>query len=235
MAESMLFATLDPTTRKVQLPGLKTSPSVLLTDTVGFVQKLPTQLVAAFRATLEEVQEADVLIHVIDVSNPTWEKQERAVLSVLDDMNAANKPIVRVLNKIDLLDPETAEYLKYEAALTDNTVAVSSLRGDGMNDFVAVTEDALQDLLVPIEVEIPYSKGDELNAVHEQGHVEVVDYRQKGTYVVANVPRSLANRLEPFSLNRSDDSVRQSEGTDSDEDDIDWVALGRGRHSERQN
>ena len=233
MAESMLFATLDPTTRKVQLPGLKTSPSVLLTDTVGFVQKLPTQLVAAFRATLEEVQEADVLIHVIDVSNPTWEKQERAVLSVLDDMNAANKPIVRVLNKIDLLDPETAEYLKYEAALTDNTVAVSSLRGDGMNDFVAVTEDALQDLLVPIEVEIPYSKGDELNAVHEQGHVEVVDYRQKGTYVVANVRRSLANRLEPFSLNSSDDSLRQSEETDNDEDDIDWVALGRGRHSER--
>lgn len=228
MAEAMLFATLDPTTRKVQLPGLKTHPSVLLTDTVGFVQKLPTHLVAAFRATLEEVQEADVLIHVIDVSNPTWEKQEMAVLSTLEDMDAVEKPIVRVLNKIDMLDPETAEYLKYEAALTDYTVAVSSLHGDGMTDFVAVVEDALQELLVPIEVEIPFDKGDELNTIHEQGHVEVVDYRPNGTYVVANVPRSIANRLEPYSVLNRDDGVNQGK---SDEEEIDWVALGRGRHS----
>lgn len=229
MAESMLFATLDPTTRKVQLPGLKTHPSVLLTDTVGFVQKLPTFLVAAFRATLEEVQQADVLIHVIDVSNPTWEKQERAVLSVLADMGAVDKPIVRVLNKIDLLDPETAEYLKYEAALSEQTVPVSSLYGDGMTDFVAVVEDALQELLVPIEAEIPYQKGDLLNDVHEKGHVEVVDYRPNGTYVVANVPRSIANRLEEYSLNKVIDVPTKKS---DDDDDIDWVALGRGRHSE---
>merc|ERR1712071_338368 len=75
MAESMLFATLDPTTRKVKLPGYKTHPEVLLTDTVGFIQKLPTQLVAAFRATLEEVKEADVLVHMVDVSNRSWRKQ----------------------------------------------------------------------------------------------------------------------------------------------------------------
>lgn len=191
-------------------------------------------MVAAFRATLEEVQEADVLIHVIDVSNPTWEKQERAVLSVLEDMNALDKPIVRVLNKIDLLDPETAEYLKYEAALTDNTVAVSSLEGDGITDFVAVTEEALQELLIPIEVQIPYSKGDDLNAIHEQGHVDVIDYRPNGTYVVANVPRSIANRLEPYSLNKSNDDIEQEAKKRIDDDDIDWVALGRGRHSERQ-
>lgn len=234
MAESMLFATLDPTTRKVQLPGLKTHPSVLLTDTVGFVQKLPTHLVAAFRATLEEVQEADVLIHVIDVSNPTWEKQENAVLTVLEEMGALDKPIVRVLNKIDLLDPETAEYLSYEAALTPYTVAVSSLKGDGITDFVAVTEDALQELLVPIEVEIPYDKGDELNAVHEQGHVEVVDYRSNGTYVMANVPRSIANRLEPFSVKEDSAQEHQAKAATHGEEVIDWVALGRGRHSERQ-
>lgn len=235
MAEAMLFATLDPTTRKVQLPGLKTHPSVLLTDTVGFVQKLPTHLVAAFRATLEEVQEADVLIHVIDVSNPTWEKQESAVLSVLRDMGALDKPIVRVLNKIDLLDAETAEYLSYEAALTDNTVAVSALQGDGVTDFVAVVEDSLQELLIPIEVEIPYSMGDELSAVHEQGHVEVVDYRTNGTYVMANVPRSIANRLEAYSVVDKDSSSEQAEKlTDGGEEEIDWVALGRGRHSETQ-
>ncbi|CAB9502576.1 GTPase HflX [Seminavis robusta] len=235
MAESMLFATLDPTTRKVQLPGLKTHPSVMLTDTVGFVQKLPTQLVAAFRATLEEVQEADVLIHVIDVSNPTWEKQERAVLDVLASMNALDKPVVRVLNKIDLLDAESAEYLQYEAAYADLTVAVSSLLGDGVTDFVSVVEEALQELMVPIEVEIPYSKGDELSAVHEQGHVEVVDYRPNGTYVMARVPRSIANRLEQYSLipkEQQQQSNSSPNGTDDDEE-IDWVALGRGRHSER--
>lgn len=162
MAESMLFATLDPTTRKVKLPGYKTHPEVLLTDTVGFIQKLPTHLVAAFRATLEEVKEADLLLHVIDVSNPTWEKQEQAVMSVLAEMGSADKPIVKVYNKIDLLDPKDAENLKCEAALMSNTVAVSSLMGDGMQDLVAVVEDALSDLLVPIEVEIPYSKGDEV-------------------------------------------------------------------------
>jgi len=86
MAENILFATLDPTTRKVKLPGLKTHPEVLLTDTVGFIQKLPTQLVAAFRATLEEVQEADVLVHVIDSSSDVWENQERAVKQVLAEI-----------------------------------------------------------------------------------------------------------------------------------------------------
>jgi GTP-binding protein HflX len=227
MAEAMLFATLDPTTRKVKLPGFKTHPEVLLTDTVGFIQKLPTHLIAAFRATLEEVKEADVLIHVIDVSNPMWEKQERSVMSVLADIGCADKPMVRVLNKIDLLDPEEAEKMRYDAATTDNTVAVSSLLGEGMQDFVAVVEEALADMLVSIEVEIPYSNGDELNVVHEQGNVEVVDYREKGTYVRALVPAAVANRLEKFNVYQAPLATSETD----DDDDIDWVALGRGRHS----
>mmetsp|Transcript_15058 Transcript_15058/g.28802 ORF Transcript_15058/g.28802 Transcript_15058/m.28802 type:complete len:698 (-) Transcript_15058:91-2184(-) len=227
MAESMLFATLDPTTRKVKLPGYRTHPEVLLTDTVGFIQKLPTHLVAAFRATLEEVKEADVLIHVIDVSNPSWEKQERAVLSVLADMDAIDKPIVRVLNKIDLLEPLVAERLKFETSMAQSTVAVSALNGDGLMDFVAVVEEALAELLVPIEVEIPYSKGDELNAVHEQGNVEVVDYREKGTYVQALVPTAIAERLSRYSVNPEPSKEQGRSGID---DGIDWVALGRGRH-----
>ncbi|KAL3942971.1 MAG: hypothetical protein SGBAC_002922 [Bacillariaceae sp.] len=225
MAESMLFATLDPTTRKVKLPGYRTHPEVLLTDTVGFIQKLPTNLVAAFRATLEEVEEADVLVHVIDVSNPTWEKQERAVNAVLADIGIKDKPIVRVLNKIDLLDPEDAEYLRYEAAFSDNTVPVSALYGDGLQDFVAVVEEALSDMLVAIEMEIPYDKGEELNLIHEQGNVETIDYRANGTYVVARIPTALANRLEQYSLAESEGSAK------AEDDGIDWVAIGRGRHS----
>jgi GTP-binding protein HflX len=227
MAESMLFATLDPTTRKVKLPGFKTHPEVLLTDTVGFIQKLPTHLIAAFRATLEEVKEADVLIHVIDVSNPMWEKQERSVMSVLADIGCSDKPMVRVLNKIDLLDPDEQERMRYDAATTDNTVVVSSLLGEGMQDFVSVVEEALADMLVSIEVEIPYNNGDELNIVHEQGNVEVVDYREKGTYVRALVPAAVANRLEKFNVYQA---PLATDGGDND-DGIDWVALGRGRHS----
>lgn len=228
LAESMLFATLDPTTRKVKLPGHKTHPEILLTDTVGFIQKLPTHLVAAFRATLEEVKEADVLLHVIDVSNPSWEKQEQAVKAVLADIGAADKPIVRVLNKIDLLDPAEAEYLRYEASMTSHTVAVSALHGDGMSDMVTCIEDALAELLVPIEVEIPYAKGDELNSIHEQGNVEFVDYREKGTYLRALVPESVANRVQQYSVHKP---LPAKVDKTKEEDDIDWTALGRGRHS----
>jgi len=157
MAEDILFATLDPTTRKVKLPGLKTHPEVLLTDTVGFIQKLPTQLVAAFRATLEEVKQADVLVHVIDSSNPVWQKQEMAVKTVLAEIGAGDKPMVRVLNKIDLLDEEVAEDLQYEAAMMDDfSVAISSKTGEGMTDLVSTIEDAMMGLLKPIEVLIPY-------------------------------------------------------------------------------
>jgi GTPase len=231
MAESMLFATLDPTTRKVKLPGLKTHPEVLLTDTVGFIQKLPTHLVAAFRATLEEVNTADVLVHVIDISNPTWRKQERAVLSVLSDIGASDKPVVRVLNKVDLLEPADAEYLRYEAAVAKHTVAVSALHGDGVGDLVACIEEALADLLVPIEVVIPYSKGVELNAVHEQGNVEVVDHRADGTYVRALVPEAVANRLERYRVQPDAKKVvAKSQSTSQGDNEIDWVALGRGRH-----
>ena len=231
LAESMLFATLDPTTRKVKLPGLKTHPEVLLTDTVGFIQKLPTHLVAAFRATLEEVREADVLVHVIDISNPSWKKQERAVNAVLADIGASNKPVVRVLNKMDLLNHVDAEFYRREAASTDMTVAVSALHGDGIADFVSVVEAAMSELLESIEVIIPYSKGDELNSVHEQGNVEVVDYREQGTYVRAFVPKSIANRLAPYSIREPPSPFPDGKNKKILYDTDDWVAIGRGRHS----
>lgn len=231
LAESMLFATLDPTTRRVKLPGLKTHPEVLLTDTVGFIQALPTQLVAAFRATLQEVKEADVLVHVMDISNPVWSKQENAVLKVLAEMDVGDKPIIRAWNKIDT-PGLVAEDLKYEAAVEDLSVAISSMTGDGMEDFVAVMEEALSSLLEPIECIIPYSNGVEMNMVHEVGAVEVVDYREEGTYVIARVPKALANRLVPFYVNdelEGDQSIIEADAAVVDE--IDWTALGRGRHA----
>jgi len=236
MAENILFATLDPTTRKVKLPGLKTHPEVLLTDTVGFIQKLPTQLVAAFRATLEEVKEADVLLHVMDASNPVWNKQEVAVKRVLSEIDAGDKPVVRVLNKIDLLDDDVAEELQYEAAMMDDcSVAISSKSGEGMIDLVATIEEALMALLLPIEVLLPYTHGKEVNMVQEVGHVEEIDYRVEGTYIRARVPEAIANRLRPFNVNEEDENTsgaaNKSNGDDTaTEEEIDWVAIGRGRH-----
>lgn len=228
-SDNMLFATLDPTTRKVKLPGLKTHPEVLLTDTVGFIQKLPTQLVAAFRATLEEVSEADVLLHVIDVSNPGWQSQELAVKKVLSEIGAGDKPIVRVLNKIDRLDPETADDLKYEAAMMPGySVAISSLTGEGIVDLVANIEDSLMDQLEPIEVLLPYTNGKEVNMIQEVGHVIEIEYREDGTYIQARVPTAIANRLRPFSLNTE---MVQIVEENSKKDEIDWAAIGRGRHA----
>lgn len=231
IAENILFATLDPTTRKVKLPGLKTHPEVLLTDTVGFIQKLPTQLVAAFRATLEEVREADVLLHIVDVSNPVWHKQEMAVMKVLSEIDSGDKPVVRVLNKIDLLSDDEAEELQYEAAMMDNySVAVSSKTGDGMIDLVATIEEALMAMLVQIEVLLPYTHGKEVNMVQEVGHVEEIDYRVEGTYLVARVPEAIANRLKPFYVNQEEVSKKET----ATKDEIDWVAIGRGRHDKEE-
>lgn len=224
LAESMLFATLDPTTRKVKLPGLKTHPEVLLTDTVGFIQKLPTNLVAAFRATLEEVRQADVLVHVIDIANPAWEKQEASVKSVLDELGVGDKPIVRVLNKVDLLSPEEGEQRIMEAASTKNSVVTSASLGDGLPDFVAVVEEAMSELMVAIEVILPFQAGKELSALHEQGNVEVVDYTAEGTYVKALVPTAMASRLAKYSVGGSTSKQQKKKKRNE------WEAIGRGRH-----
>ena len=231
LAENILFATLDPTTRRVKLPGYKTHPEVLLTDTVGFIQKLPTQLVAAFRATLEEVKEADVLVHIVDVSNPCWRKQEDSVTTVLEEIGAGDKPIVRVFNKLDLLDSEDAEMIKYEAACAeDYSVGISSLTGEGLSDFVAVVEDALAGLLVPVELELPYSCGNEINHIHEIGSIEVIDYREQGTYISGRVPRSLAMKLQQYSLSPADIEAKNKK---ADPEEIDWKSVGRGRHEKK--
>lgn len=201
MAESMLFATLDPTVRKAHLPELKNTPEVLLTDTVGFIQNLPTQLIAAFRATLEEVKEADVLIHVIDVSHPVWEKQEEAVLNVLQDIECSRKPMIRVLNKIDLLSPTSANCIRKAAVASDDlTVCISATKGDELSGIVTAIEQAVAALLFPLEAVLPYSMGDELSTIYDKGCVEDLEYRDDGTFVRARVPESIWRRLQPFCL-----------------------------------
>ena len=132
---------------------------------------------------------------------------------------------------MDLLDSEDAEMIKYEAACSEDfSVGISSLTGEGLSDFVAVVEDALSGLLVPIELELPYSCGNEINHIHEVGSIEVIDYRENGTYVLGRVPRSLAKKLEQYSVSSESRDEKENEA-----DEIEyWTALGRGRHEKKK-
>jgi len=190
LVEDKLFATLDPTTRRVELPGGRV---VLFTDTVGFIQKLPAHLVAAFRATLEETVEADLLLHVLDVTHPQAQRQAQAVLETLEDIGAAGKPMVTALNKVDrLANPQEALAL---AEGLPHPVAISALTGYGLDRLLEEVEAVLERDLVPVEVLIPFHRGDLLRLVRERGAVEEEIHTPTGTRVLAKVPRRLAGVL----------------------------------------
>lgn len=181
-----LFATLDPTTRRIRLPGGR---AALLTDTVGFIQKLPTTLVAAFRATLEEIAEADLLLHVVDITHPNAIEQAKAVQRTLEDIDVADIPTVTALNKIDrLADEGTA------AAMIDQfemAVEISALRGIGLDTLLQVIEHELFQELVPLCVRLPYREGRLINLFHQQGAVEQIDHQAENVLIEGRIPAHL--------------------------------------------
>lgn len=188
-----LFATLDPTTRKVELPGGR---QALFTDTVGFIQKLPTALVEAFQATLEEIKESELLLHVVDVTHPNVHAQAKAVLETLEEIEADRVPVLTVLNKIDRLqDPEAAR-----AALQDfeDAVAISALEGKGLEDLLAAVSRKLYENLSPIEVLLPYEQGALIALFHEQGQVERIEHTRKGVQISGRLPGRLLARYDPY-------------------------------------
>lgn len=178
-----LFATLDPTTRRVDLPDGRT---VLISDTVGFIQKLPTALVAAFRATLEEIAEADLLLHVVDVTHPNALEQADAVLSTLDELSLHSLPVVTVLNKTDRQAP-SAE-LEIEFA---NSVPVSALRGQGLDTLLAKVAEVLDARMRTVAVRLPYTEGRLLAMFHEHGQVDRVKHTNAGVEVSGKLPERL--------------------------------------------
>lgn len=183
-AEDKLFATLDPTTRRVRLNG---GQEILLTDTVGFVQRLPTTLVAAFRATLEEVGEADLLVHVVDASHPNMQHQIEAVEHVLEDISAAGRPMVIALNKSELLPPDTLLHLRGMAE-TMPQIRVSALHGTGIEDLLNCIREALQENFVSVDVVIPYDRGDLVALFHQFGTIESESYDEEGTHLLGSIP-----------------------------------------------
>jgi GTPase len=192
-AADQLFATLDPTTRRVVLPGGR---QVLVTDTVGFIQKLPTQLVAAFRATLEEIVEADLLLHVVDITHENALQQAETVLRVLTDLEATAQPIVTALNKVDLLSsPQTAQA---DLAGLPNSVAISARTRYGLPQLLERIEEVLTEDLLEVELLIPYQRGDLLALLHQRGAVDSERHLEQGTRVLAKLPRSLWPRFAPY-------------------------------------
>ncbi|GAV90511.1 MMR_HSR1 domain-containing protein/GTP-bdg_N domain-containing protein [Cephalotus follicularis] len=167
LAEDKLFATLDPTTRRVQT---KNGKEFLLTDTVGFIQKLPTTLVAAFRATLEEISESSLLVHVVDISHPLAEQQIDAVEKVLSELEVSTIPKLIVWNKVDKVsDPQK---LKLEAEKREDVVCISARSGDGLQEFCHLVQEKLKDSMVWLEALVPFNKGELLSTLHQVGMVE---------------------------------------------------------------
>lgn len=188
-----LFATLDPTTRRVELPG---GHEILFTDTVGFIQKLPTQLVAAFRATLEEIAEADLLVHVIDITHPNARAQSQAVQETLQEIGAGEIPVLLALNKVDALtspDEIQAALLAYE-----DSVAVSAKTGQGISDLVFELEKLLFETYLPIKVRLPYQQGQLISLFHEVGQVTFIEHERGGVRMDGLIPGRLLTRYKPF-------------------------------------
>jgi GTPase len=195
-ADARLFSTLDPTTRRVILPE---GWSVLMTDTVGFIRHLPHLLIASFRATLEEVLEADFLVHVVDVSHPEIVRQMKAVAEVLQEIGVHERSVVTVFNKSDLVPDKFV--LRELIARTPNSCAISAGKREGISYLTDRFTATIRSLLVPVEAEIPYGRSELVALCYENGKVHDVGYEQNSIRVRADVTKDLAGRLEQFVVN----------------------------------
>jgi GTP-binding protein HflX len=193
LSVDMLFATLDPTTRKVEMPGGR---ELLFTDTVGFIQKLPTEIVAAFRATLEEIIDANILLHVVDATHPQAAAQIEAVEDTLAELEVDHLPCVVALNKADLL-PEGINPV-HSLGITNPAVLVSARTGQGMEELMVAIEAAMVGSLQPIHVLIPYNRGDLLSLFHERGQVDGEEHGVDGFVLYGRLPARLLPYFEPY-------------------------------------
>ncbi|MDR3691654.1 MAG: GTPase HflX [Fimbriimonas sp.] len=193
LADAMPFATLDPTTRKIDLAD---GYALFLTDTVGFIRKLPTHLVAAFQSTLEEVTYSDFIMHVVDLSNPAWEMQSDAVMETLEKLGAHDKPMVTIFNKIDLI-PNKVE-LRRIVAEWPNSVAISAFNGHGLNDLQLAIKRQVQSLLGTVHALIPYEFQSMLQECYNFGRVLKQEYREDGIYIEAELVSEMRQKLEKY-------------------------------------
>lgn len=194
LAEDKLFATLDPTTRRLKLP---TNQNVLLTDTVGFIRKLPHGLVEAFKATLEEVVQADLLIHVVDVSHPEAQEQIDAVNGVLEEIGAGGKPTLMVFNKVDLLNGDRSVLTGFMER-NPHAVASSAETGEGLDELMAELGSKLRPIREFVELAVPHHESGLIAKLHELGQVVERNYEGETARFKARIPPHLHEEFAPY-------------------------------------
>ena len=194
-----VFATLDPAARRLELPDQQ---PVILIDTVGFIRKLPHQLVDAFRSTLEEVSQADAILQLIDASDPQAEVQRDVVEQLLNELGAAGKPRLVVLNKIDLLGPFERTRLQTLAG-REQPIEISARTGEGLEDLIAAIGRLAAESFVPVSLLLPYAKTGWISRIEQQGKVDRIDYREDGIAVEAHVRVALYRALQQEKLLQS--------------------------------
>jgi GTP-binding protein HflX len=191
LTENKLFATLDPTTRRIQLPS---GHEALFTDTVGFIQKLPTQLVAAFRATLEEINEADLLVHIVDATHPNMLGHIRTVNQILAELDVHNKPTVVALNKIDKFEGDVGEVLLE----VPGGIGISAIHNTGIDLLLAAVEATLEEEWPAVNVLLPFDAGELVSLFHERGTVDSEDFNASGTHITGRIPPHLMQRFQKY-------------------------------------
>lgn len=194
LESAKMFATLDPTVRGITLPSKR---KVLLSDTVGFIRNLPTTLVSAFRATLEEVQRAALLLHVADVTSPSAHDQQQQVETVLKELNVLDRPRIRVMNKVDLMPEAQRRALTHTA----NTVYISAARQIGLDDLLNAIDARLEiDALQRLRIRVPQSEGKLLAQIEARAHVLTRSYRDTQVQMEVDAPESLARALREYEV-----------------------------------
>ena len=189
LAEDKLFATLDPTTRKLKLPS---GNEVLLTDTVGFIRKLPHHLIEAFKSTLEEAKYADLILHMIDASNPEADTQMLIVYNTLRELGIEDKEVVSLYNKIDIMPDDTILPRDFHA---EHTLKISAKTGEGLEEFKELVDKILRQQRIYLEKLIPYKDSAKLALIRKHGELELEDYREDGIYIKAMVPTNIYDLL----------------------------------------
>lgn len=190
LEEDKLFATLDPTTRGLTLAD---GQKILFTDTVGFISKLPHTLIQAFRSTLEEAKYADMILHVVDASNPDYDMQMEVVYDTLRELGVGDKPVLTAFNKIDLVKPEEKE--DWKDLKSDVVLQISAKKKIGLEALLEQIEKLLKAGFVKIEKVFPYEEAGKLQLIRQYGKLETEEYREDGIYILASVPGEIEGRL----------------------------------------
>jgi len=194
-ADKMLFATLDPVTRRVAIPLMS---DIFLTDTVGFLSRLPHGIIAAFRSTLEETKNADILIHVVDATHHDMEGQIDSVNKVLKELKWLDKPVIMAFNKIDKLD--STDFLREIIANYKYSTYISALTGDGIENLFNVLKEVILTLMLPIKIMLPFDKGDLLAICYKHGKVTKCEHLDTGTYIEVSLPQEITYYFQDYKV-----------------------------------